>query len=299
MSKLILIDGDILVYSIGFSVEKSVYVYRGVMYKRKKGIAEELCRQIGEDPAIAIVKRKTVLPFQQAVMNLTTKMNRIFDDLQTKNYRMFLTVTEVEKNYRDEIATHQRYKGNRAGFEKPVYYKKIRDHLINYYKAEIISGQEADDAIGIEQYKIAKERGDFEGTIIASIDKDLRGLEGHHYHMNLGEQDYVDTDKALKYFYCQLMTGDSTDNIPGIYKLLVLSGRDEEAKQLKGSRYLKKYNTFALDHSPRECYNYVVDMYTSYGYGSTIINEIGDLLWIRREPDQIWSRDICPTINSL
>lgn len=211
----------------------------------------------------------------------------IFDDLGTKNYKMYLTTSKIEKNFRAEIAKTMPYKGNRTA-EKPFYYNKIRKLLVEEYGAILVDGQEADDAIGIEQYKIAKQNGNFEWTYIATIDKDLRILEGYHYHLNSRSLDYVSHEEGLKRFYAQLLTGDSVDNIPGLYRFLVLAGRQPEANKLK-ARYRKTYDEFAIDKTPQECYDYVIDLYKKYGFGDKEINEIGNLLWIRRNEKEIWS----------
>lgn len=289
--KLILIDADILTYSIGFSVQTTHYVCQGSVYKRK-GFAEREAEARGLDKVRDVHRHRTVKPFAQCAMNLGMKLKMMFDDLGTHNYRMFITHTSVEENYRDKIATIIPYKGNRADFEKPYYYNKLREYLVKNYKAELITGQEADDMIGIEQYRIAKEKGSFEHTVIASIDKDLRGLEGYHYNLNSRVLDYVDEETASKNFYKQLLTGDNTDNIPGLTKLLKLQGRTEEANKISYGHYLKNFNNYMLEHTAEECYTYVMDSYSHYGFGDKEINEIGDLLWMRREPNQIWSRDV-------
>jgi hypothetical protein len=288
MERTILLDGDILTYQIGFSVESPMYVVDGGVYKRK-GFAERVAKEKGLDPKTAIHKRKNIGSVDQMRLNLRMKMKTIFEDLGTRKYRMFITASKVEQNFRNKIATILPYKANRALVEKPFYYKKIREILVNEWKAELIEGQEADDKIGIEQYKLREEMGSFEHSYIASIDKDLRILEGYHYHLNNRNVQYIDADTGLKNFYGQLLKGDGTDNIPGLAKILKIHGREKEANSLIYGRYHKKYLEYCVDHNPEECYNYVVNRYKDFNYGYKEIDEIGNLLWIRRKDNEMWS----------
>src|SRR5690606_41714779 len=63
---------------------------------------------------------------------------------------------------------------------KPYWYDEIRDYLIRRWGAEVVDGQEADDAIGIAAWNSYKECPEY--SIIASIDKDLRMIPGYHYN---------------------------------------------------------------------------------------------------------------------
>lgn len=285
MTKLILIDGDILAYSVGFSVEVPAYVCGGRLYSTRK-FAEVRAKKTG----LEIHKRKNIGSFDQLQLNLKMKMRTIFEDLGTKSYEMFITSNKLEDNFRSSIATLMPYKGNRKDMERPFHYNRIRELLVNGYKAKLVEGQEADDAIGIRQYELASKYNSFEGTYIATIDKDLRMLEGHHYNLNTRNIDYVDAEEGLKNFSGQLLKGDVTDNIPGLSRLLKLKDRKEEADKLSYGRpgYLKRFEEFKVDHNAKECYDYVIGLYESYGFGTSEITEIGQLLWMRREEGQLW-----------
>jgi hypothetical protein len=108
--------------------------------------------------------------------------------------------------------------------------------------------------------------------------------------MNSKILEYIDEETALKNFYGQLLKGDPTDNIPGLSRLLKIKGREEEANKLSYGKpgYLKKYAEYCLDHYAEECYDHVIGLYESYGFGREEITEIGQLLWIRREEDELW-----------
>ena len=82
--------------------------------------------------------------------------------------------------------------------------------MINEYDAELQVGQEADDALSIAACTL--------GHGIATIDKDLDGCPGWHYNWAKENIYYVTEVEANRFFYTQMLTGDSTDNIPGLFK---------------------------------------------------------------------------------
>lgn len=286
--KHILIDGDILTYRIGFSVESSVYVVNNTIYKRK-GFAERHVKEHGGE----IFKRKNIGSMKDLVRNLQITMKTMFDDIGSNQYTMFLTDSSRQENFRSSIATVEVYKGNRSVIAKPFFYKKIRELLIKDYKAVLVSGQEADDAIGIAQYKASRNAPDgsriFGGTIIASIDKDLQVLEGEHYHMVNRTITTVTYEDALKNFCKQLLTGDRTDCVPGLPGILKHLDRREEANKLIYNHYIQNYVDYSVDHTPKECYDYVVSLYDAHGIDPKLREEISNLVWIRRNENENFS----------
>ena len=53
-------------------------------------------------------------------------------------------------------------------------------------------------------------------TIICSIDKDLLQIPGNHYNFVKDEFITITEDEGIHFFYLQLLMGDKADNIPGI-----------------------------------------------------------------------------------
>jgi len=103
------------------------------------------------------------------------------------------------------------YKFNRN--DKPVpecleYSKEILDTLGDVRMVPTI---EADDLMGI---------GASSGKAIAvTIDKDLRGVPGWHWNPDKEPEPTLVSDyEADKFFACQLISGDGTDNIPGLFR---------------------------------------------------------------------------------
>lgn len=172
---MILIDGDILVYRVGFAAQK------------KNPLT-------GEPEA---------LPKGIACARMRDTVDGIINQFPAQETRVFLT-SKDKSNFR--YGLYPEYKGNRTQ-PKPLLYDTLRDFLLNK-GAEEVFGQEADDAIGIASKEF--------DSIICSIDKDLDQIPGKHYNFVKGLQYDVTPDAGLKFFYLQLLQGDSTDNIPGL-----------------------------------------------------------------------------------
>ena len=180
-------------------------------------------------------------------------------------YKLYLTGSG---NFRENLATIKKYKGNRDPNHRPKYYTEIKEYLVQRWGAEVIHGKEADDALAEEQWK-NKDK----STVIVSIDKDLDMIPGFHYNWVKGVFYYVTIDEANLAFFRQMLVGDTTDNIPGITGVgpkttakLLPDGTDKhEAQRIVQSLYKKQYGD-----------NWE-GPYT----------EVANLLWMRREENQV------------
>jgi hypothetical protein len=131
---------------------------------------------------------------------------------EASHYIGFLTNGGL--NYRLEVAKTRPYKGNRAGAERPKWFPKSREYLQNGWKCQVMQGIEADDALTIAQ---AYFRSHGIKSVICSLDKDLLQEPGWHWNWNSGILQEVSYERAQRYLWEQVITGDlGTDNIPGI-----------------------------------------------------------------------------------
>lgn len=205
-------------------------------------------------------------PVDHALATMKTVLGHIRDRFPDRDYeKLYLT---GKGNFRETVAKRHKYKGNRDPTHKPVHYDAIREYLINVQGAEVIDGQEADDALGIEQWK-NKDK----STVIVSIDKDLKMIPGYHFHPFKEELEYVNITDANAFFFHQMLTGDRTDNIIGLKgvgpktadKMLAPCNKDViEMQKVVREAYKKEFGEEA-----REVYR-----------------ENAALLWMRREPEQ-------------
>jgi len=130
--------------------------------------------------------------------------------LDLSSARIFFSDTR-SKNFRYAVATTHPYKGNRKDREKPKHFEMMHKYMLDEWEAEISTGMEADDWMG----KFQKVK----TSIICTIDKDLDMIPGWHYNWKRYEIYHVSKQQAQRHFWTQMLTGDSVDNIKGIYRV--------------------------------------------------------------------------------
>lgn len=86
-------------------------------------------------------------------------------------------------------------------------------HMLKKWNAVEADGMEADDLVSIWAHESKEMDVDY---IICGIDKDLKQIPGHHYNFNKRIFDEVNEDQANMCLMLQCLTGDTSDNIPGI-----------------------------------------------------------------------------------
>ena len=131
--------------------------------------------------------------------------------------------------------------------------------MVKHFKAEVIDGMEADDALALNQT---------DETVIASIDKDLLMVAGKHYNFVKKQQYYISRTQGLLNFYMQFLTGDRIDNIIGVKGIGPVTAK----KLLEGK-------------TEREMYEVCVE---KLGSEERAV-ENGILLWLRRHEGEIWT----------
>ena len=199
-----------------------------------------------------------------ALARLRETFGGILDTLKLAEYKAYLTATG-KSNFRFNI--YPEYKANRASMPKPKHYDILRHSLLQDYGAMLVEGQEADDQIGIDNLKT-------EHPIIVSIDKDLNQLPGWHFNFVKGLKYNVLPEEGLRYFYHQLLTGDRTDNIPGLTgigekkaeKAIANAASEQELFEVASNLYKKEFNDTWKDVMLRN----------------------GQLLKIRQKENEIW-----------
>jgi len=114
----LLIDGDPIVYRIGFACQKK---------DKETGL-------VTADPESHTLRSCKVF--------LTQLINKTEADI----YKIYLT---GKGNFRYKV--REDYKANRKGTDKPVHYQLVRDYLVSNFAAQVVDGMEADDAVALEQ----------------------------------------------------------------------------------------------------------------------------------------------------
>jgi 5'-3' exonuclease len=176
------------------------------------------------------------------------------------DYVVYLT---GKGNFRDNIAKSHPYKGNRKSVQKPRHLQTARDHMESEYQAIISKGEEADDLIAKEAARL-----DYHACV-ASIDKDMLQIPCWHFNIVRGDYLKVEPYGGIKFFYTQILTGDTADNIVGLWKV----------GPVKAKKILEDAET------EEELWDLVVKAYD--GNEDRVI-ENARLLWLRREEEEIW-----------
>lgn len=184
----------------------------------------------------------------------------VFFDLGCTEYKAWIT---GKTNFRYDIAVTQTYKGNRKDMKKPEHYAVLREHL-QRLGAKVTEGEEADDAVAIENT-----RGNY---WMVHVDKDLDQLPGWHYNPIKEEKYYVTPEEGMRNFYTQVLTGDRTDHIKGLWKV--------------GPVKAKKILEDCV--SEVELYQACVKAYEEKGETLERVIENAKLLWLRRVEGEIW-----------
>lgn len=200
-------------------------------------------------------------PVENALHNVNAIMDGIKTELFLDSYVPYLSSSD---NYRFQLATIKPYKGNRANLEKPIHLQACRDYLVGRYGAEICEGYEADDAVSMDGWA--------DKGIIISIDKDLDTVPGDHYNWVKKERYQVSLGQAKYNFYHQMISGDTTDNIQGIYR--------------KGEKAANKILEEAEDY---KCAVGLAYACSNYADPESAFEENARLLWMSKERPNDWS----------
>jgi DNA polymerase-1 len=262
----VLVDGDGLVYRCGFAVEKTRYLVTDALGEKKACCddAKEADKSVSS-PEDIIWSRKDLEPVENAlslVKHVIEKLQAKYSDLPLR-----IWLTPGIGNFREAIATRAKYKGNRDFARRPVHYRAIQDYLTKQWGARTTAGQEADDQLGIAMSSS-------EGSVCVSFDKDLLQLPGKHYNWATDEECTISKRDGFIRFYSQCLTGDATDNIPGV----------DGIGPVKATKLLAGVN------SSKAAWQVVLDTYSAkYGeQGPKFALETAQLVYVRRKPDEIW-----------
>ncbi|HEF4776461.1 phosphodiesterase [Burkholderia multivorans] len=197
-----------------------------------------------------------------------------------------LTHAASDKGKRFHAATVKPYQGQRQG-HKPKNWRFVREYLElaphKPWKRVVWRDREADDGMGLASNRINPVR----DVVIHTRDKDMRMLPGTHLtwtdfllvNVPLGAYEVIGPDGLLygtKWFWQQMLMGDTADHIPGLEKHEGKNcGEATAAAMLAGTR------------CNADAYGVVSEAYRST-YGGEWPDRFCEqacLLWIRRTSD--------------
>lgn len=251
--------------------------------------------------------------FQEMKENVGIVIDKLLDISGSESYLLHLTDHKSDKGNRYNLALLKEYQADRKGRIRPKLLKQVKQYMQEYHGAVSCLDMEADDSMSIAQYE-AIANGTPELSVIASADKDLCMVPG--VHLNTGthmlstlhdpygfielvqKENAAGTKKIVgrgwKFFWSQMLTGDTADNISGLPKLI----RENRRPKLCGA--VTAYEVLDSIESNLEAYETVRDLYKAYGksigfqnyrdkseikWGEAFISE-AKLLWMRRENNE-------------
>lgn len=274
------VDGDVIVYRCGFAAEKNTYVHTDEDGYQSADLSHKEVLALVEKSGGTFEKVHHVEPVNYALANVKNQLEEITsavaDGFDVAPSRIHLIVMlSGPSNFREDVATLRPYKGGRDPDHKPVHGPAILDYLDANYDTMYSVNEEADDMMGYMQM-LHMHRGEM--SCIATIDKDLDMIPGPHYNFHRKHFYYVEQDDADRFFYYQLITGDSTDNIGGI------PGMGPK----KAEAFRQKWEKAGA--SLRGMYEEVRGLYEAeFGPNADeVLLENARLLWIRRTEHEMW-----------
>jgi len=265
-NKHILVDGDIYAYRCAASAEKTKYLVEiGSDFVPAESHREAL--NLAADTGI-IWNRKEVQPLEFALQACKTAIDALLVKLEPSKVSIFLS---PDRTFRHDIARTKPYKGNRNQ-PKPKYLQDVKDYLVKQYGAVFGSNVEADDEIG---RALSQEP---ENSVSISIDKDLLQISGWHYNWVNDTVTKVTPKQGDFNFYTQLLTGDATDNVPGINGI----GPSRAGNVLSGARSRKELCS--------RVWGIYRDQFNDTDEAVRYFKEQAQLLWILRagETESYW-----------
>jgi len=198
-------------------------------------------------------------PFDICEYRMDVMLRGIFDATESEEFIGYLT---GKSNFRKKV--NQQYKAQRKDKVPPHYLQDCRKYLVDHYNATVVDGIEADDQLGIMQTA---------DTVICTIDKDLKQIPGHHFNFVKTTFDFVEPSEGRKFFWKQMMIGDTSDNIFGVTGI----GPKKADKLIDPCS------------SDQECFERVWSLYNEDA-ARFVMN--AQCLWIMKRKDETWVNQV-------
>ncbi|MDO4708266.1 MAG: phage exonuclease [Pseudomonadota bacterium] len=183
---VLLIDADVLRYQLAYSNTKTVQWDEG------------------DDKLEVVNESRAFVKLEEWLMELLEKF---------KTDEFVLALSCKQHNYRKGL--YPDYKAQRKVRPKPALWYALDAFIAQTWPAHVreFPNLEGDDVLGLISTRPVNR--DF---IVVSIDKDLRTVPCHLYNPNKPDMGVVPVSEteANLFWMTQVLTGDSTDNYPGL-----------------------------------------------------------------------------------
>lgn len=138
--------------------------------------------------------------------------NKLHNDFSDEEFIVKYAV-KGKGNFRKDI--YEPYKATRKPIDEEIRERLnyLYLHALKKWGAVAADGMEADDLVCIWANEAREMGAQF---VVCGIDKDLKQIPGNHFNYGKRTWEFVDDDKANMCLMLQALTGDTSDNIPGI-----------------------------------------------------------------------------------
>lgn len=154
----------------------------------------------------------------EVIFRFDESFHKIINDLYELGVYVthYVFIVAGGNNYRRLLFSS--YKANRKDKVLPLMLPFLSAYIVSKYGAFEAVGCEADDVVVATHEKLTKEG---KKAIIASNDKDLKQVPCWFFDTYYQRRSLTEITKAeaLRNYYTQLLIGDATDNVMGIYGL--------------------------------------------------------------------------------
>lgn len=271
---VLVIDADEVVYQVAAACEQ-----RGILATNKSNEAHATFKTRTEmknflsglevpEGFYDVADTQIAEPLKNACATIKAKLFNLKQKFKTNNIELYFSGKD---NFRLALPLPEQYKSNRSDTLRPLLLSELKDYMLNYHKAKIVNGDEADQMVAQRMwdgYTSGKE------IIGVTQDKDARGSQGWLYNPQKDELTYIDGFGELSkegskvkgfgriWLYFQILMGDwSTDHfcprqivkavtgtLPkfgevACYNLLSACRTDKEAWQVIHTQYVKWFGT--------------------------------------------------------
>lgn len=292
MSDVVLVlDGDEIAFQIAAACEQ-----RGILvtnktnesqhgFKTRTQLKEFLHGLEVPEDFYSIEDTQIAEDERNAFATVKAKLSNYREKFKTDNIEIYLSGTG---NFRDDLLLPYKYKDNRKDSIRPLLLQKVRDYLINYQKAVVVNGMEADDQLSIRAYEGYKAG---QKVIATTVDKDAMGYTGYIFNPDkMTEPQLIDGYGELYlnekgdvkgygrvWTYFQILNGDPVDGYKptdlvevvkgkkprfgekAVYKLLADCDSDKAAWQVIHDQFLAWFGSEPFTYKAWNEQNVTID----------------------------------------
>jgi len=145
------------------------------------------------------------------------RFKEVFNDCQNATFSDdYVMALGGPDNFRNDLYSEYKASASRVKSKssKPDWFNDLKSWIVEEYEYAVLSDNcEADDLVRIWHLELESAGMPY---CVVTVDKDLDCCFGNHYNPRTKQIYQVTKEYAMRFYWKQLLMGDSVDNIPGI-----------------------------------------------------------------------------------